>query len=136
MDACSSCLLSCGLRPRQKEHDFTFVHFNLDMQKIPVGFLYFMSHTSFTIKFYRRAGSPRPQIIIIQQFLIGTALQSLAVTGLVAGHLSRRRAGRFASYGGNACGTRLRGFLLGSSDLVGEGGRMWNFHTLPQEDLL
>ena len=25
--------------------------------------------------------------------------ESLAVTGLVAGHLSRRRAGRFASYG-------------------------------------
>ena len=27
------------------------------------------------------------------------ALESLAVTGLVPGHLSRRRAGRFASYG-------------------------------------
>ena len=27
------------------------------------------------------------------------ALESLTVTGLVAGHLSRRRAGRFASYG-------------------------------------
>ena len=60
MDACSSCLLSCGLRPRQKEHDFTFVHFNLDTQKIPVGVLYFMSHISFTIKFYRRGGVSPP----------------------------------------------------------------------------
>ena len=35
--------------------------------------------------------------------------ESLAVAGLVAGHLSRRRAGRFASYGETLAG---QGFAL------------------------
>ena len=35
-------------------------------------------------------------------------LQATAMSCLVAGHLSRRRAGRFASYGGNPSNTRLR----------------------------
>ncbi|MBQ1188155.1 MAG: hypothetical protein IIX62_03645, partial [Peptococcaceae bacterium] len=44
MDVCLSCLLSCGLRSRQKEHDFAFVHFNLDtaeMNSLPVVTLIF-----------------------------------------------------------------------------------------------
>ena len=52
-----------------------------------------------------RAGLSSCPLDVFFGFCLEVALQqagdSLAVTGLVAGHLSRRRAGRFASYGGS-----------------------------------
>ena len=47
---------------------------------------------------------PLGRSVILLEVTVQQTLQGLSVSSLVAGHLSRRRAGRFASYGQSLAG--------------------------------